>query len=250
MDPENPEREMTRREFGIMIQRSLQNIFEGCHKDDMKTTLSLRAILYENITQIFENITDFMDDQFLHQVLKHIYDETNSRSLVRTAVAQAKGSSGGSEMRMAKSEKQPLQGIMKKQKSDDSMSMVSGGGSRLGKERRSEIQSVLGGQEIFIDLDYITNERNVRALQDWNWINEEAITKLKIVAMGKMLAQGIFDRVQGDTNKLVLSFCENIERYHLKRPELNLHVFYFLHQLFHYLKSADEFSEYDEWLSL
>ena len=31
----------------------------------MRTTLSLRAILYENITQIFENITDFMDDKFL-----------------------------------------------------------------------------------------------------------------------------------------------------------------------------------------
>jgi hypothetical protein len=50
VDPESPDREMTRREFGIMIQSSLRNIFEGCHKDDMKTTLSLRAILYENIT--------------------------------------------------------------------------------------------------------------------------------------------------------------------------------------------------------
>jgi hypothetical protein len=124
---------------------------------------------------------------------------------------------------------------------------MAGGNSRLGKERRSEVHGILGGQEIFIDLDYITNERNVRALQDWNWINEEAITKLKIVAMGKMLAHGIFDKVQGDTNKLVLSFCENIERYHLKRPELNLHCFYFLHQLFQYLKSPDEFAEYDEW---
>lgn len=41
----------------------------------MRTTLSLRAILYENIIQIFENITDFMDDQFLQSVLHYIYEE-------------------------------------------------------------------------------------------------------------------------------------------------------------------------------
>jgi hypothetical protein len=41
----------------------------------MRTTLSLRAILYENITQIFEHITDFMDDQFLHRILRYIYEE-------------------------------------------------------------------------------------------------------------------------------------------------------------------------------
>ena len=72
-------------------------------------------------------------------------------------------------------------------------------------------------------------EQNVRALQDWNWINEEAITKLKIIAMGKLLANGVFEKVQGDTNKIVMSFCENIERHHLKRAELNLHVFYYLY---------------------
>lgn len=41
----------------------------------MKTTLSLRAILYENLTQIFAHITDFMDDQFLLSVLFFVYDE-------------------------------------------------------------------------------------------------------------------------------------------------------------------------------
>ena len=43
----------------------------------MKTTLSIRAILYENITNIFENITDFMDDQFLVSVLHFLYEEQN-----------------------------------------------------------------------------------------------------------------------------------------------------------------------------
>ncbi len=57
--------DLTKRQFGSKIQKALQNIFEGVHKDSMRTTLSLRAILYENITQIFESITDFMDDQFL-----------------------------------------------------------------------------------------------------------------------------------------------------------------------------------------
>jgi hypothetical protein len=27
----------------------------------------------------------------------------------------------------------------------------------------------------------------VKALQDYNWINEEAITKIKIIAMGRLL---------------------------------------------------------------
>lgn len=72
----------------------------------------------------------------------------------------------------------------------------------------------------------------MRALAEWNWINEEAITKLKIIAMGKLLASGIFERIQGDTNKMVIAFCENIEKHHLKRQELNLHVIYFLYQLF------------------
>lgn len=88
---------------------------------------------------------------------------------------------------------------------------------------------MIGGMEINLDFNYMGNERNVKALQDWNWVNEEAITKLKIVAMGKILQQGIFDKVQGDTNKLVLAFCENVDRHHMKRSELTLHVFYFLH---------------------
>ena len=44
----------------------------------MRTTLSLRAILYENITQIFENITDFMDDKFLTDILKYVFEEKAS----------------------------------------------------------------------------------------------------------------------------------------------------------------------------
>jgi len=50
--------------------------------------------------------------------------------------------------------------------------------------RRSE---VIGGIEINLDMNYMGNERNVRGLQDWNWVNEEALTKLKLVAMGKIL---------------------------------------------------------------
>ena len=143
-----------------------------------------------------------------------------------------------------KSNSKPLQGIMKK-KQDDNYSMQSG---KSKDTRRSEIQSI-GGQEITLDFDYITNERNLRSLQDWNWVSEEAITKLKIIAMGKLLQHGIFDKVQGDTNKVVMAFCENIERHHMKRPELYLHVFYFLYQLFQYLKSPDDFSDEDDLLS-
>ena len=64
--------------------------------------------------------------------------------------------------------------------------------------------------------------------------------------MGKLLSNGIFEKVQGDTNKIVMAFCENIEKYHLKRSELSLYVYYFLYQLFQYLKSSDEFAEIDD----
>jgi hypothetical protein len=103
---------------------------------------------------------------------------------------------------------------------------------------------------IVIDDRFFEQEQNVKALQDYNWINEEAITKLKIIAMGKMLSCGIFEKVQGDTNKIVMAFCHNIEKHHLKRSELSLHVFFFLYELFQYLKSPDEFEEYEEQKSL
>ena len=73
-----------------------------------------------------------------------------------------------------------------------------------------------------------------------NHINEEQITKYKIIAMGNILANGILDKVQGNSNKIVRSFCENIEKFHLKRQEMSIHVFFFLHQLFVYLKYTQD----------
>jgi hypothetical protein len=40
-------RELSKGEFSFQIQKVLRNIFEGCHKDELKNTISLRAILYE-----------------------------------------------------------------------------------------------------------------------------------------------------------------------------------------------------------
>lgn len=41
--------------------------------------------------------------------------------------------------------------------------------------------------------DYVSNKNFVTGLKDLNFINEEYITKLKIVAMGKILANGLLD---------------------------------------------------------
>lgn len=87
----------------------------------------------------------------------------------------------------------------------------------------------VGGLSVMLDNDYMKHDINIKALHDYSNINEEGITKLKIVAMGDLLAKGIFEKVQGDTNRIVVAFCENIEKYHLKRQELNLHVFYYLY---------------------
>lgn len=131
----------------------------------MKTTLSLRAILYENVTFIFENVTDFMDDQFLHSVFCYFYDERFTRQSRATILAPRK-----EQAKKEEEKEKPLKGIMKQPNKGDT--------------RRSE---VIGGIEINLDMNYMGNERNVKALQDWNWVNEEALTKLKIVAMGKIL---------------------------------------------------------------
>ena len=169
---------MTRREFAVSVQRSLLNIFEGCHKDSMKTSLSLRAILYENVTQVFENVTDFLDDNFLVAVLHFLYEE---QPLI---IAQAQAKAERTKKAPAAAKKQ-----------EERMAT-----------RRSEMSSV-AGMLVMFDPDYMKEEQNVRALQDWNWINEEAITKLKLIAMGRLLAHGLFERVQGDTNRLVVAFC-------------------------------------------
>jgi predicted transcriptional regulator with HTH domain len=96
---------------------------------------------------------------------------------------------------------------------------------------------------VAVDNDYMKQDSHIKALHEYSHMNEESITKLKIISMGDLLANGVFDKVQGDTNKIVLAFCENIEKFHLKRSEMNFHVFYFLYQLFQYLKSSDDLSD-------
>lgn len=59
--------------------------------------------------------------------------------------------------------------------------------------------------------DYVSKQNFLAGLKDLNFINEEYITKHKIIAMGKILANGLLDKVPGNSNKLVKAFCENIE---------------------------------------
>lgn len=82
--------------------------------------------------------------------------------------------------------KPPGGGILKKSEDDNKAANKN--------TRRSEMQSV-AGQVISLDMDFYTQENNVKALQDYNWINEEEITKIKIIAMGKLLSNGIFEKV-------------------------------------------------------
>jgi hypothetical protein len=77
--------------------------------------------------------------------------------------------------------------------------------------------------------DYVTKTNFLEGLKDLNFINEEYISKHKIIAMGQILASGILDKVPGSSNKIVTAFCDNIEQYYLVRPEMSTHVFYFLH---------------------
>lgn len=172
-----------------------------------------------------------MDDQFLQSVLCNLYDENLSK-ITKKAGMSGLGAGGKKDTRKRSNSNQKLLQRPEEQKHRNTHTVIM-------TDRRTE-KGQIGGQTILFDLDYMKEEQNVRALQDYNWINEEAITKLKIVAMGNILAQGVFERVQGDTNKIVLAFCENIERHHLKRPEMNLHIFFYLYQLFQYIKDSDE----------
>lgn len=111
--------------------------------------------------------------------------------------------------------------------------------SKLGSRRL-----VSRGSELIED--YVSRHNFLEGLKELNFINEEYITKLKIIAMGRILENGILEKVPGNSNKIVKAFCENVEQFHLKRSELSLHVFYFLHQLFAYMKQTDEFIEAEE----
>jgi len=51
----------------------------------------------------------------------------------------------------------------------------------------------------------------LEGLKELNFINEEYITKNKIIAMGRILENGILEKVPGNSNKIVKAFCENIE---------------------------------------
>ncbi len=122
---------------------ALKNIFIGCHKDQMRTTLSLRAILYENLTQIFENITDFMDDKFLQDVLKFIFEEKASIGSL-SSISGPKPQQA--PQKKEKEEKPKNKGILKNSEDDHKFSK---------NMRRSEMQSV-AGQVISLDMDFYT----------------------------------------------------------------------------------------------
>ena len=54
--------ELTKTEFSHFLRKALLQIFEGAHKDHMKSTLSLRAIVYEQIIETLDQASSFADD--------------------------------------------------------------------------------------------------------------------------------------------------------------------------------------------
>jgi hypothetical protein len=107
------------------------------------------------------------------------------------------------------------------------------------------VNSIVGRGSELIE-DYITEKTFRKGLQDLNFINEEYITKLKLIAMGQLLSSGLLDKISGNSNKVIRKFCMNIERFNLKRQELVMYNFYYLHELFVYLKSTDYFLSPDK----
>ncbi len=84
----------------------------------MRTTLSLRAILYENIIQIFENITDFMDDQFLQSVLHYIYEEQALIGIPKTLGGAPQLKDPKVDKPPQKKDHKPTGGILKRSEND------------------------------------------------------------------------------------------------------------------------------------
>ncbi|CDW89623.1 dedicator of cytokinesis protein 2 [Stylonychia lemnae] len=238
--------ELSKREFGTFMQKCIISIFEGCHKDAMKSTLSLRALLYEvtqvnlfflkNITEIFDQITEFMDEKFLSQILIFLYEEQSYQfRLGLKNPANKRGDSNRSVSPFSNQRSSTYQENSNSRTISQQSNMITAPqiiNSKKTQNRGSELIE-----------DYVTNKNFIVGLKDLSFINEEYISKLKIVAMGKILANGLFDKVPGNSNKLIKAFCQNIEAHHMKREEMSLHVFYFLHQLFVYLKHGDDYQE-------
>lgn len=93
----------------------------------------------------------------------------------------------------------------------------------------SKYSVAMGNRSSELIEDYVTKSNFLDGLKDLNFINEEYITKHKIIAMGQVLSSGILERTIGSTDNIVHEFCEDIELNHLKRPEMSTQVFYFLH---------------------
>lgn len=93
--------------------------------------------------------------------------------------------------------------------------------------------------------DYVTKSNFIEGLRDLSHINEDYITKQKIIAMGLILEKGILDKVPGNTNRIVTEFYEHVQQHYVEREDLSVHVFYFLHQLFTYLNhNPDQLMEH------
>jgi|LauGreDrversion4_2_1035121.scaffolds.fasta_scaffold22772_3 hypothetical protein len=74
--------ETLKRELGKSLQMSLMQIIKGCHKPSRasRTTFTLRSFLYSNLSEIIENIAEFIDADFLMQILKPIIEQEDSKT--------------------------------------------------------------------------------------------------------------------------------------------------------------------------
>lgn len=57
-------------------------IIKGCHKPSRasRSTFTLRSFLYQNLSEIIENIAEFIDADFLMQILKPIIEQEESKN--------------------------------------------------------------------------------------------------------------------------------------------------------------------------
>lgn len=180
---------------------------------------------------VLEQMIDFMDERYFAQLMSFMYEEQNNN------LASTLTNSGHNNHLHRASQKPKMLGTSMTNANDFSMMSL-----RKNSVLSSNLMSYkMGNRQSELIEDYVTNKNFLEGLKDLNFINEEHIIKLKIITMGQILASGILDKINGNNNKIVQAFCDNIDQKYLRKPELSTQVFYFLHQLFAYLfKQQDD----------
>ena len=86
-----------------------------------------------------------------------------------------------------------------------------------------------------IDVDIFSSFFGERSFhnpfENINWVNEEDLSKIKIINLGNLVMSGVFLKIKGNLGPLLSSMYQSITMVYIKNKPLKLYCMHFLYHL-------------------